>query len=83
MTNTVKINVKVVSRTDLAILVNDGRREVWLPLSQLVEEIEEPTGPMAIVSTTAIVVQDWVAAEKGLTPSKQDDLTVDMFGGEV
>lgn len=40
MSNTVKINVTLVSRTDLAILVNDGRREVWVPLSQVVEEIE-------------------------------------------
>ena len=78
---TVKINVSVVSRTDLAILVNDGRREAWVPLSMVVEEIKEPTGPLAIVATTAIVVQDWVATEKGLQPCQQDDATMDLFGG--
>ncbi len=81
MSNTVKIKVKVVSRTDLAVLVNDGRREAWVPLSQVVEEIEEPTGPMNIVGTVAIVVQDWVAEEKGLQPSAEDDATLDLFGG--
>lgn len=80
MSNTVKIKVTVVSRTDLAILVNDGRREVWVPLSQVEEEIEEPTGPMNIMGTVAIVVQDWVAQEKGLQPSVEDDQTMDMFG---
>lgn len=77
---TVKIKVTVISRTDLAILVNDGRREVWVPLSQVEEEIEEPTGPMNIMGTVAIVVQDWVAQEKGLQPSVEDDQTMDMFG---
>jgi hypothetical protein len=76
----VKIKVTVISRTDLAILVNDGRREVWVPLSQVEEEIEEPTGPMNIMGTVAIVVQDWVAQEKELQASIEDDQTMDMFG---
>lgn len=82
MSTTVKINVILMGRTDLAILVNDGRREAWVPLSQVVEEIEEPTGPMNIMGTVAIVVQDWVATEKGLQPCQQDDATMDLFGGE-
>jgi hypothetical protein len=80
MTTTVKIKVTVVHRTPLSILVNDGRREAWVPLSQVVEEIEEPTGPMNIMGTVAIVVQDWVAEEKGLQPSVEDDATMDLFG---
>lgn len=78
---TVKINVTLIGRTDLAILVNDGRREAWVPLSQVEEEIMEPAGPLNIVTTTAIIVQDWVATEKGLQPSQQDDCTIDLFGG--
>jgi hypothetical protein len=80
MTTTVKIKVTVVHRTPLSILVNDGRREAWVPLSQVVEEIEEPTGSMNIMGTVAIVVQDWVAEEKGLQPSVEDDATMDLFG---
>ena len=79
--NTVKINVRLVSRTDLAILVNDGQREVWVPLSQVEEEIEEPKGNFGLVTTTAIVVPDWVAAEKGLRQINLDEDTLDMFGG--
>lgn len=77
--STVKINITLVSRTDLAILVNDGQREVWVPLSQIVEEIEEPKGNFGLVTTTAIVVPDWVAREKGLQQLNQDDDTPDMF----
>ncbi len=78
-TNTEKINVTLMGRTDLAILVSDGKRQAWVPLSQVDEEIEEPAGPMGIITTTAIVVQDWVATEKGLQPSQQDDYTLNLF----
>jgi len=76
--STVKINVKVVERTDLALLVSDGRKEAWVPLSQIEEVIEEPGlfGP----AITAIVVPEWLAADKGLQPVNQDDATLDMFG---
>lgn len=80
--STVKINVTVASRTPLAILVNDGKRETWVPLSQVDEEIQEPGGMLGEFTTVAIVVQDWVAHEKGLTAAGGDELTVDMFGGQ-
>ena len=80
--NTVKIKVELISRTDLAILVSDGKRQAWVPLSQVIEEIQENTGHMAIIATTAIVVQDWVAKERGLTPSN-DDRTMDLFRSEA
>lgn len=74
----VKINVKVVERTDLALLVSDGRKDAWVPLSQIEEFIEEsgPFGPVVV----AIVVPDWLAADKGLQ-QLQDDDTLDLFGG--
>lgn len=76
----IKINIKLVSRTDLALLVNDGKREVWVPLSQIVETVVEPTGSMGLVEMTAIVVPEWVAQEKGLQASTEDDFTMDLFG---
>lgn len=78
--SSVKIAVTLLGRSDLAILVSDGQREAWVPLSQIEEEIEEPTGSFGLVTTTAIVVPDWVAREKGLQQVNQDDSTVDMFG---
>lgn len=79
-TDTVKIKVTLLGRTPLAIYINDGRRDVWLPLSQVEEEIKEP-GAMGIPTTTTIVVKDWVAKEKGLLQLQEDDCTMDMFGG--
>ena len=75
--STTKINVKVVERTDLALLVSDGRKEAWVPLSQIEEVIEEPGlfGPVI----TAIVVPEWLAADKGLQQLHDDD-TLDLFG---
>ena len=79
--STIKINVKVVERTDLALLVSDGRKEAWVPLSQIEEEIKEPTGSFGLVTTTSIVIPDWVAREKGLQQLNQDEDTLDLFGG--
>lgn len=78
--SSVKIAVTLLGRTDLAILVSDGQREAWVPLSQIEEEIEEPTGNFGLVTTTAIVVPDWVAREKGLQQLNQDEDTLDLFG---
>ena len=76
--NPVNIHIKLVERTDLALLVSDGRKEVWVPLSQIEEVIEEPglLGP----EVTGIVVPEWLASDKGLQQVNQDDDTLDMFG---
>lgn len=76
--SSVKINVKVVERTSLALLVSDGHKEVWVPLSQIEEVIEEPGlfGP----EVTAIVVPTWLATDKGLQQDNQDEDTLDLFG---
>lgn len=81
--SSVKIAVTLLGRTDLAILVSDGQREAWVPLSQIEEEIEEPSGNFGLVTTTAIVVPDWVAREKGLQQLNQDEDTMDLFGGSA
>lgn len=75
---TVKINVKVRNRTDLALLVFDGQREAWVPHSQIQEVIEEQGlfGP----EVTAIVIPDWIATDKGLANNDQDDATLNLFG---
>ena len=78
--STIKINVKVVERTAQALLVSDGRKEVWVPLSQIEEVIEEPG--LFGSEITGILVPDWLAADKGLQ-QHQDDATLDMFGGAV
>lgn len=79
--STVTINVKVVERTDLALLVSDGRKEAWVPLSQIEDTIEEEDG-MFGVNITAIIIPEWLATDKGLQQGNQDENTLDMFGGE-
>ncbi|OGB26224.1 MAG: hypothetical protein A3I66_00810 [Burkholderiales bacterium RIFCSPLOWO2_02_FULL_57_36] len=79
--SSLKINVKVRGRTSLAMLVFDGQKEAWVPLSQIQEVIEE--SGLFGDEVTAIVVPDWVAAEKGLQQLQQDDDTLDLFGGDV
>lgn len=77
----VKIIVKQLGRTDLAILVSDGRTQAWVPRSHIVEEIKEPAGGILNEDTTvAIVVPEWVAQEKGLQQVDQDADTMDLFG---
>jgi len=79
--STVRINVTELGRTDLALLVTDGKRDAWIPFSQIDEVVEELTGLFGLVMVKAIVVQDWVAAEKGLQALNQDVDTLDLFGG--
>ena len=79
MTN-ITIHVKVVERTDLALLVCDGRKEAWVPLSQIEDTLEEEDG-MFGVNITAIVIPEWLATDKGLVPVHQDVDTLDLFGG--
>lgn len=78
--SSVKINVTKLGETDLALLVSDGRRDAWVPLSQIEEVIEEPGGNFGLMIVTAIVVPDWVAREKGLDAVNQDSDTLDLFG---
>ncbi len=75
----VTIPVRVIRRTNLALLVDDGKTETWVPHSVIVQEIRE-RGQID-QETTAIVLQDWVAKDKGLVASQVDDATADLFGG--
>ncbi|MBP8183088.1 MAG: hypothetical protein KAX88_03200 [Rhodoferax sp.] len=79
---TIKINVKVLERTHLALLVTDGHKDAWVPLSQI-EDVFEVDDGMLGISITAIVIPKWLAADKGLAQRQQDEDTFDMFGGAV
>ena len=79
---TIKINVKVVERTALALLVSDGHKDAWVPLSQI-EEVHEVDDGMLGVAVTAITIPVWLAEDKGLKQHQTDTDTLDMFGGAV
>ena len=76
--SSIKVNVKVVKRTDLAWLVSYGGKETWVPLHQI-KEIEESS--LFGFELTAITIPTWLATDKGLQAPAQDTDTVDMFRG--
>lgn len=78
--NEIRVNAKVIERTALAILVNDGRIEAWVPIRLIKAEIRELTDKSGNYVTTAIMIAPWVAKEKGLQEASKDDQTPDMFG---
>lgn len=79
----VKIDIKELGRTNLAILVSDGRTQAWVPLSHIVEEVREPAGGILNEETTvAIIVPEWLASEKGLQQTDQDVNTMDLFSSD-
>ena len=48
--------------TDRAVLVNDGDKDVWLPLSQIDYSFLDPEPG----DTLELLVPEWLAKEKGL-----------------
>lgn len=61
MTKDVEIEVEVRAETAKAILVFDGRTEVWIPRSQIRDQCENDLGAI-----TSIFISEWLATEKGL-----------------
>jgi hypothetical protein len=55
----IEIEAEVIAETDMAILINDGMGEIWLPKSQLDDWPE-------VYSTGEIVMPEWLAKEKDL-----------------
>jgi len=58
MSNDVEIHVTIKHQTAVAVLVNDGDNDVWLPLSQV--DIVEDEGK------TLAQMPEWLAIDKGL-----------------
>lgn len=61
----VKIDVTIENETDLAFLVNDGDRSVWIPKSQLIGFDWDAPIMMPITAMT-ITIPEWLAKAKGL-----------------
>lgn len=56
----VEIECEVRVITEKALLVYDGKQEVWIAKSQITDETEERG------ETTSIFIPEWLALEKGL-----------------
>lgn len=56
----IEIAVEVIAETPKAMLINDGKFEVWIPRSQIKDYCEEKG------KVTSIFITEWLATEKGL-----------------
>ena len=58
------IDVTVIFKriTDRAVLVNDGDKDIWLPLSQVDYHFCDPEPG----DTLELLVPEWLAKEKGM-----------------
>lgn len=54
---------EVIAKTDKAILFNDGKVGVWIPLSQI-EDADDDIEPGKHLE---LLLPEWLAKEKGLT----------------
>ena len=56
------IDVEVRIMTAKAVLVNDGKRDAWLPYSQIEDGLET----LEVGKHVTLLVPEWLATEKGL-----------------
>lgn len=57
----VEIAVEVRGETERALRVYDGKKEVWIPKSQVTDQSEDDDGKIE-----TIFIPEWLAEEKGL-----------------
>lgn len=55
----IEIEAEIVHETKLAVLVNDGDKDIWLPKNYIQYEGR-------IGQTVEIKIPDWIANDKGL-----------------
>jgi len=58
----IEIPCDVLLLTELAVMIDDGDKKVWIPKSQM-DPDEVPDGP---ATGTSIFIGEWIAQEKGL-----------------
>lgn len=78
-TDTIDIQCEIRARSELAIMIHDGHKTVWIPRSEIVAmNVQEATAghPRATVTIPA-----WLAWEKAINTSQADNDTADLFGG--
>jgi hypothetical protein len=81
MTNesTIDIQCEIRARSELAIMIHDGHKTVWIPRSEILSlAVQEATAghPRATLTIPA-----WLAREKAINTSPVDNDTADLFGG--
>jgi hypothetical protein len=79
--DTIEIRCEIRARSELAIMIYDGQKTVWLPRSEVIAMgVEEATAghPRA-----ALTIPGWLAREKAINTSQVDNDTADLFGAQA
>lgn len=80
--NTTEIDCEIRAQSDLAILVFDGQKTVWVPRSEIINVYTE-SGQTSQYPRTTLTIPTWLAQEKGINTSQADNGTLDLFGGAL
>lgn len=78
-TDTIELQCEIRARSELAIMIHDGHKTVWIPRSEIIT--------MALQDATAghpratLTIPVWLAREKAINTSPVDNDTADLFGG--
>ncbi len=76
---TIEMQCEIRARSDMAIMIHDGHKTVWIPRSEIISmTVQEATAghPRATLTIPA-----WLAREKAINTSQADTDTADLFGG--
>ena len=78
------IPVRIISTSQLALLVTDGNTQSWVPRSVITAQHphQQPLRG-GITSTHTITLPATVATDKGLAPQPADTRTADLFGDQA
>lgn len=75
---TIAINCEIRARSELAIMIYDGQKTVWIPRSEIICA-QTDSGQMGQFVRTTLTIPAWLAAEKQLTAGSMDNDTPDLF----
>lgn len=79
--DTIEINCEIRARSELAIMIYDGHKTVWVPRSEIIAMgVEEATAGHPRATLT---ISGWLAREKAINTSQADTDTADLFGGQA
>ncbi len=80
-TETIELQCEIRARSELAIMIHDGHKTVWIPRSEIVAmNVQDATAGHPRATLT---IPGWLAREKAINTSQVDTGTADLFGGAV
>jgi hypothetical protein len=78
---TIELQCEIRARSELAIMIHDGHKTVWIPRSEIVAmNVQDATAGHARATLT---IPGWLAREKAINTSQVDTGTADLFGGAL